>query len=61
MATYENAEKYTCGSCTHFIFEGEHEKGKCMHFYEYYWPIDKCKNYWEEAPDWYKGKRKIDK
>lgn len=61
MEIKEYAEKYTCGSCKHFRFEGEREKGKCAKFNAYYWPYDNCKNNWEEAPDWYRDKRPINK
>ena len=61
MVREEFAAKYTCGSCAHFNFEGQDERGKCDKFNTYYWPIDDCKNYWEEAPDWYKDKRPVNK
>lgn len=61
MVIEEYAEKYTCGSCAHFRFEGEREKGWCDKFSAYYWPGDDCKNHWEEASDWYRDKRPVNK
>ena len=62
MTIYDYACKYTCGSCAYFKFEGAHEKSKCGHprTSGWYYPCDECK-YWEEAPDWYRDKRPIDK
>lgn len=61
MVIEEYVAKNTCGSCRHFKFEGNREKGKCDKFWTYYWPCDSCKNHWEEASDVCGGKRPIDK
>lgn len=57
MRNEEYVEKYTCGSCRHFRFEGNNEKGRCEEYCAYYWPVDSCKSRWEEAPDYYRCKR----
>ena len=60
MTIYGNADKNTCASCSHYKFEGEHEKCKCSNNRTsgYYYPWDSCK-YWEEASDWYRDKRPL--
>lgn len=62
MTIYGYAEKWKCGSCSYYKFEGENERCKCHHPRTggYYYPWEECK-YWEEASDWYRDKRPLRK
>ena len=41
-------EKYTCGSCKHYVFEDEDDTNKCTHFDRYFRKEDSCRSNWEE-------------
>lgn len=41
-------EKYTCGSCKHYVFKDEDDTNKCTHFDRYFRKEDSCRSNWEE-------------
>lgn len=46
MADY--VEKYKCGSCKEYTYEGPNKKGYCSWYRAYYYPDDSCKH-WEAS------------
>lgn len=41
-------EKYKCGSCKEYEYEGKLKKGRCNRYKAYYYPDDSCRH-WEQS------------